>query len=135
MKFSKKVFLLILIISALCSDYCEATSQSIINDNSESKSLNFPVVDKCKLNEICVRFCCHYNETCMNETHYNLSHLKEAKFLSSEYKVLKGKPNCGDMYVEKDYSWEFSKVRLVFNFNTICILTTLLLEWLSSSAH
>ena len=110
LKLCEKVFLLILIINTLYSDYCVAINQSNINNDIELQNLNFPVVDKCKLDEVCIRFCCHYNETCMNETHYNLSHLKEAKSLSSEYKVVKGRPNCENMYIEDEYPWEFSKV-------------------------
>lgn len=90
----------------------------LIKTDSESNKINFTIVDKCEKNETCVRFCCGNQTACLNEEIFDLSEVNEAKSLSSSYKVLKGRPGCGDMYVEEG-PWDFTQVRCWF------VLTTL----------
>lgn len=71
--------------------------------------LSTPVVGTCAVNETCVRFCCSFEETCSNKEQFDISNLTEAKNLTTPFKVLKGRPNCGDVYEETN-AWEFLKV-------------------------
>lgn len=136
-----KHFLLILavivnvLIADVRSDESTSIKEPVINIDNMPINFNFSVIDKCDANETCVRFCCSNKETCLDEKIFDLSKFKEARNLSSSYKVLKGRPDCGDMYSDED-PWEFLQVRSwgCFIKQNICIVTTFVLEWVSLSA-
>lgn len=106
-----KLLLLIAIVNLSVAAVYNNDNLSINQSNADNDSRNFnsSLIDECEANETCVRFCCSDQRTCLNKELLDLSELKEANNLSSKFKVLKGRPGCGDMYIEEG-SWEFLPV-------------------------
>lgn len=92
-------------------------STPIMNDYFEMDNegrrmvVSRPIVEECKTNETCVRFCCREITACLDLDFFDLRSMKEARRLKkTAYKVLRGKPNCTDMYIEDKAPWEFIEV-------------------------
>lgn len=67
--------------------------------------------EDCPENDSCVRFCCLNDTRCSQPNHFDLSLLPEATNLNPKYKIMKGIPYCGPMFVEDKIKWEFSPVK------------------------
>lgn len=72
------------------------------------ESLDHVIVEKCGINESCVRFCCTNESFCSKNEHFDLSDVPEAKNLSQNFKVLKGKPKVDQCFEAID--WIFLEV-------------------------
>lgn len=70
------------------------------------ESISSSVVENCEAGQVCVRFCCKNETICLN---VDLSLVEQAKNISDDYKVIKGKP-CADMYLEIEEIWSFTAV-------------------------
>lgn len=70
------------------------------------------VVDKCGVNETCVRFCCDNLVSCANLESFNKSSIPGAEDLDEDFKILKGHPSCRNTSgaFEYDAIWSFLKV-------------------------
>lgn len=68
------------------------------------------IVDKCEADEPCVRFCCISEISCSKNNYFDLSSHPGAVNLSTEYKVLKGKPCVAMLVDDSGDPWEFLKV-------------------------
>lgn len=69
---------------------------------------NPDIVKTCEINEVCVRFCCKNQTLCSEGEFFDLKHFSAAQNLSSEFKVLKGKPNCDNFTLAIE--WVFLEV-------------------------
>lgn len=67
--------------------------------------------EDCPENDSCVRFCCLNDTRCSNQNYFHLSMIPEASKLNPKYKILKGTPDCGPMFVEDEIKWEFLPVK------------------------
>lgn len=113
----EKLYLIIasFIATNILSVSCFEESVSV-NSTNQGGQENFirttlPSDDECGVNETCVRFCCSKESDCLSEEYFNISSIKEAKFLSTPFKVLKGRPKCSGMYVETE-PWMFTQVKI-----------------------
>lgn len=81
-----------------------------VENGGKQKVVSRPIASECKLSETCVRFCCRHRTDCLDPVYFELSKVREATKLDPSYKVIKGKPNCTDMYIEEKAPWEFINV-------------------------
>lgn len=128
--FSRMVKILLLVAGVLCTSRSVCSEISSLNsttdpainelsltesptqDEMSKNNFSFTVVDNCDDKDICVRFCCNNKTSCLKNDFFNLSMLYQAQNLSSEYKVLTGRP-CLDMYIEDQSPWAFLQVTQV----------------------
>lgn len=104
----EKLYLIIVgfIASDISSLLCSSENNSVGEGAENISSLS---VEECGVNETCVRFCCSIESNCISQEYFNLRNLPQAQFLNYKFKALRGKPNCSDMYVEKE-SWMLLQV-------------------------
>lgn len=107
----------VLIFQVFCAFLCLSANanttetESTADDSGNNFQYSF---EECQNEDVCVRFCCQYDE-CQDTAFFNLSSESGATALkASAYKVLKGRPSCPDgesLIAEDEYPWAFFEVQ------------------------
>lgn len=100
----------VMVSSEMSSTNSNDFSDDDYSEFYSSKRVEHSIVDKCEAGEPCVRFCCLNETSCSKNNFFDLSSHPGAVNLSTEYKVLRGKP-CAAMLVDDSGDpWGFLKV-------------------------
>lgn len=66
-------------------------------------------IERCNIDETCVRFCCANETACENDSHFDVSDWAHALELKKDFRVIRGKP-CKEGYTG-DAPWSFLAVK------------------------